>query len=86
MVYSRMDSLVGELVNMVDDETVIFVVSDHGFGPIHKIFYVNEFLQRIGLLKFKTGKRPIPKKMKAKLDQVDKAGIEALLNYYASFK
>ncbi len=35
---------------------------------------------------FKTGKRPIPKKMKAKLDQVDKAGIEALVNFYASFK
>jgi cytochrome subunit of sulfide dehydrogenase len=35
---------------------------------------------------FKTGKRPIPKKMKAKLDQVDKAGIEALVNYYASFR
>jgi cytochrome subunit of sulfide dehydrogenase len=38
------------------------------------------------LNEFKTGKRPIPKKMKAKLDQVDDADLEALVNYYGSFK
>lgn len=35
---------------------------------------------------FLEGKRPISKKMKPKLEQVDKAGIEALINYYGSFK
>jgi sulfide dehydrogenase cytochrome subunit len=34
---------------------------------------------------FASGKRPITKKMKDKLDQVDKPDIEALIQYYASF-
>ena len=41
---------------------------------------------RQAIEEFQTGKRPIPKKMKAKLEQIDKDGIEALVNYYASFK
>jgi sulfide dehydrogenase cytochrome subunit len=35
---------------------------------------------------FRDGKRPVPKKMKAMLDELDEASIEALLNYYASFQ
>lgn len=34
---------------------------------------------------FNSGKRPIPKKMKVKMDEINKADIEALINYYASF-
>ena len=33
---------------------------------------------------FNTGKRPTPKKMKLKLDEIGPADIEALLHYYAS--
>ena len=33
---------------------------------------------------FNTGKRPIAKKMKLKMDELTKSDIEALLNYYAS--
>jgi len=33
-----------------------------------------------------SGERPMPKKMKAKMDLVDKEGMEALVNYYGSFK
>ena len=35
---------------------------------------------------FNTGKRPIAKKMKLKLDDLNKDDIDALINYYASFK
>jgi sulfide dehydrogenase cytochrome subunit len=35
---------------------------------------------------FNSGKRPMAKKMKPKLEKLDKAGIEALINYYGSFK
>jgi len=34
----------------------------------------------------KSGKRKAPKKMKPKLDDLDKASIDALLNYYGSIK
>jgi cytochrome subunit of sulfide dehydrogenase len=35
---------------------------------------------------FKEGKRPIDKKMKPKMEELDKAGLEAVVNYYGSFK
>jgi sulfide dehydrogenase cytochrome subunit len=35
---------------------------------------------------FSTGKRPITKKMKAKMDELEPADIDALINYYGSFK
>jgi sulfide dehydrogenase cytochrome subunit len=35
---------------------------------------------------FKSGKRPIPKKMKPKFDELKPDDIEALVNYYGSFK
>ncbi len=35
---------------------------------------------------FKEGKRPIDKKMKPKMEELDKAGLEAIVNYYGSFK
>lgn len=35
---------------------------------------------------FSEGKRPISKKMKPKMEQLDKAGIDAIINYYGSFK
>ncbi len=35
---------------------------------------------------FNSGKRPVAKKMKAKLDDLNQADIDALINYYGSFK
>ncbi|MCR4301482.1 MAG: c-type cytochrome [Sulfuricaulis sp.] len=35
---------------------------------------------------YATGKRPQPKKMKPKMDKLDKAQTEALIHYYGSFK
>jgi sulfide dehydrogenase cytochrome subunit len=35
---------------------------------------------------FLSGARPIPKKMKARLEQLDKESINALINYYGSFQ
>ncbi len=35
---------------------------------------------------YESGKRPMTKKMKPKFEKLDKAKIEALINYYGSFK
>ena len=35
---------------------------------------------------FLAGKRPMAKKMKPKLEGLDKSEVEAVLNYYASMK
>ena len=49
-VYAASDAQLGRLLSLLDDEDWIFVVSDHGFGPSHRSFFANEFLQRHGYL------------------------------------
>ena len=46
--------------NVIDNDTIVFLVSDHGFGSNKRILNVNEFLMREGYLKLKVernGKR-----------------------------
>ncbi len=54
-IYKACDSQVGRLLENLDDEDWVFIVSDHGFGPNHRIFYINEWLRQQGYLHFKTG-------------------------------
>ena len=53
-VYRRIDSIVGRMLTMADDGTYVVLVSDHGAGPLDKVFHINMFLKKIGLLEFKT--------------------------------
>jgi predicted AlkP superfamily phosphohydrolase/phosphomutase len=41
------------MVELVPDDALVVVLSDHGFGPFHKFFYINNWLAELGLLKFK---------------------------------
>lgn len=54
---------------------------DSGILGGQKVAYLAEQIKFFG-----EGKRPVPKKMKPKLEQVDKAGMEAVINYWGSFK
>jgi predicted AlkP superfamily phosphohydrolase/phosphomutase len=51
--HRKVDADVGRLLAEVDSETLIIVMSDHGFGPVHSFFLVNNWLASIGLLHFK---------------------------------
>ncbi|MBN1314882.1 MAG: alkaline phosphatase family protein [Anaerolineales bacterium] len=51
--YQNVDRMVGEMVDILPKETLIVVMSDHGFGPFHKFFHVNNWLVKQGWLKFK---------------------------------
>jgi len=48
--YQQIDKYIGEVLRLVDDDTVIVVLSDHGFGALEKRIYVNSWLQDLGLL------------------------------------
>ncbi len=52
-VYRRADELVGDVLEEMDDEDYLIVMSDHGFGGVHKAIYVNNVLHRAGLLQFR---------------------------------
>lgn len=51
--YEQIDGYVGELLNIVDDDTYVMIMSDHGFGPLEKYFHVNTWLWRQGFLHLK---------------------------------
>ncbi|MGD9002023.1 MAG: alkaline phosphatase family protein, partial [Anaerolineae bacterium] len=51
--YETVDRLLGEMIQQVPDDALTVVLSDHGFGPFHKFFHINNWLVELGLLKFK---------------------------------
>ena len=52
-IYRMADEIIGRLLNLVDEDVTVVVMSDHGFGPLHGIANLNNlFLQR-GLLHLK---------------------------------
>ena len=52
--YRKADELVGKLASAAAGrETTLLVVSDHGFGPLHKDVYLNAWLEQGGFLKMR---------------------------------
>jgi predicted AlkP superfamily phosphohydrolase/phosphomutase len=48
--YRHVDSLIGDLLRHADDDTFVFVVSDHGAKRLDGGIRINEWLRREGLL------------------------------------
>jgi predicted AlkP superfamily phosphohydrolase/phosphomutase len=48
--FRELDGYLAHLVSLAGPTAHVLAVSDHGFGPTHEIFYVNEWLHRQGLL------------------------------------
>jgi len=55
--HRKLDQAVGRLVEKAGPEDLVVVMSDHGFGPVHSFFLVNNWLLEMGWLKLK--KRPM---------------------------
>ena len=53
--HRKVDADVGRLLAEVDEDTLVVVMSDHGFGPVHSFFLTNNWLASRGWLKFKKG-------------------------------
>jgi predicted AlkP superfamily phosphohydrolase/phosphomutase len=51
--FKQVDTAVGRLLAALDDETVVIILSDHGFGPAHKFINFNTWLLQPGLLRLK---------------------------------
>ena len=52
-LYSRMDSLIGSVLEKADDKTVVMVMSDHGFTHFKRGVNLNSWLFQNGYLKLK---------------------------------
>ena len=65
--YETVDRLLGELLALVPDDALTVVLSDHGFGPFHKFFHINNWLAANGWLKFKRTPLSLLKRLAFKL-------------------
>ena len=55
-IYRELDAAAGQLVDALrDDQTTVFILSDHGFGPLEKAVYLNRWLAQQGYLVLRAG-------------------------------
>jgi len=57
-MYIAMDQVLAETVATLDERTILFAISDHGFAPFHRNFHANSWLLENGYLELKPGVRP----------------------------
>jgi len=55
--HRQLDEAVGSLMDKAGPDDLIVVMSDHGFGPVHSFFLVNNWLREMGWLQLK--RRPV---------------------------
>ncbi len=53
--YQTIDGQLADMLAEFDENTVVVMMSDHGFGPFHKYIYMNNWLLKWGLLGLKKG-------------------------------
>jgi predicted AlkP superfamily phosphohydrolase/phosphomutase len=59
-LYDRMDDLVGRtMARCRDKDTLLMVISDHGFGPFRTGVDLNRWLEENGYLKLRAGEREV---------------------------
>ncbi len=56
-IYRKCDEALGRLLDRIDDNTSVLIMSDHGAGPGHRVFYVRTWLQSEGYLLLKGGRQ-----------------------------
>jgi predicted AlkP superfamily phosphohydrolase/phosphomutase len=53
-VYERLDAITGQIIERLSDDTTVFIVSDHGGGPVvDRTVFLNRYLSQLGLLHYK---------------------------------
>jgi predicted AlkP superfamily phosphohydrolase/phosphomutase len=57
-VYERLDAATGKIIEKLPPDTTIFVVSDHGGGPVvDRTVFLNRYLSQLGLLNYRSRKK-----------------------------
>ena len=51
--WEELDRALGRILGLFGEDTTVFVVSDHGFGPLERTFFVNEWLRKKRFLRVK---------------------------------
>jgi len=51
--FKRVDEIVGRLLELAGEDSLVLIASDHGFGPVHKYCSLNIWMLQQGFLKLK---------------------------------
>ena len=51
--YQEIDSILKNILDQIDEDTMLIIMSDHGNGPFHQVFNLHEWLIKVGLLTVK---------------------------------
>ena len=51
--YEEVDSALARIIKIIDEDTTLFLMSDHGQGSLRKFINLNMFLIQEGLMKIK---------------------------------
>lgn len=63
-VYQRIDAGIGKILDYFPDDTLVLVVSDHGFGgSSDRVVYLNRWLEQQGYLAHRQGGSPLISKL-----------------------
>ena len=54
-MYIKLDDILAEVLSMIGDNTTLYIMSDHGFGPVHKTVSVHRWLCHHGFMQMKNG-------------------------------
>lgn len=66
--YEYLDLKLGEILDLLDEDTVVFIVSDHGSKPMEGGICINEWLRREGYLTLKEEPRRVVPLEKVEID------------------
>jgi predicted AlkP superfamily phosphohydrolase/phosphomutase len=56
-LYQRMDKLIGRVMDQIDKDTLLMIISDHGFKSFARCMNLNAWLHQNGYLALKDGKK-----------------------------
>lgn len=70
--YKKVDEAMGTILREIGDDVSVIVMSDHGFGPLYKSFFVNNWLLQKGFLKLR---RTVPWRL-----QVTRPSVQRILS------
>ena len=82
-IYEKVDAFLSYILKRYTEQTNIIIMSDHGFGPSHEQFHINNWLFKYGYLKMKKTPHTILKQQLASLG-LTKYSLQKLLSIFRS--
>jgi predicted AlkP superfamily phosphohydrolase/phosphomutase len=80
-IYEQADAALAQIMAELRDDDTLIVMSDHGFGPLYRFMYVNNFLADIGALRFRRNPISLAKRLVFKLGLTVKTAYSIALAF-----